>query len=232
MAPAEYRVASLSRVTDLRLKEAPMVATEKPLFDLTAADLMTPMAITLDEAQPLREAAEALLRAGIHGAPVVNALGECTGVLSVTDLARWAARGAGPSSPRPQACSHQEAHRAVRGGETALCTRPAGACSFQAPTVLAGGRVAQACRKPPGTYSEWQSVELDALPAEDVRHYMTSDPIAVGPEAPIGEVARVMLDTGIQRVVVLGPGRRPAGVVSTTDLVAALVSGDGETVID
>ena len=46
-------------------------------------------------------------------------------------------------------------------------------------------------REPPGAYSEWQSVELDALPAEDVRHYMTSDPIAVGPEAPIGEVARI-----------------------------------------
>ena len=205
-----------------------MVATEKSLFDLTAADLMTPVAVTLRDYTPLREAAETLFRAGVHGAPVVNALGECTGVLSVTDLARWASRRTSPPPTRPQTCMYQETYREVRGVETQLCNLPAGACSFQAPKKLADGTVAQACREPHCVCTEWQTVEMETLPAEDVRHYMTSGPVTVEPEATIGEVGKAMLDAGVQRVIVLGPDRRPAGVVSTTDLVAALVGGKGD----
>jgi CBS domain-containing protein len=205
-----------------------MVATDKSLFNLTAADLMTPVAVTLCDFTPLREAAETLFRAGVHGAPVTNALGECTGVLSVTDLARWAARRPGPPPVRPRTCEHQETYREVRGVETQLCTMPAGACSFQGTKVLADGRVAQTCREPNCVCAEWQMVEMEALPAEDVRHYMTSGPVTVEPEATIGEVGKAMLDAGVQRVIVLGTDRRPVGVVSTTDLVAALVAGDGD----
>src|SRR6478609_1943297 len=106
-----------------------MVATQHSLFQLTAADLMSPATVTFREYTPLRQAAEELFRAGVHGAPVVNGLGECIGVLSVSDLARWAARRTSPPSTRPQTCSFQETHRAVRGEETTLCTLPAGACS-------------------------------------------------------------------------------------------------------
>jgi CBS domain-containing protein len=94
--------------------------------------------------------------------------------------------------------------------------------------VLADGTVAQACREPHCVCTEWQAVEMETLPAEDVRHYMTSGPVTVAPEATICEVAKAMLDAGVQRVIVLDPDRRPVGVVSTTDLIAALVAGDGD----
>ena len=82
-----------------------MIATRKHLLELTAADLGTKLVVTLPEAMALREAAQELLRAGVHGAPVVDADGRCTGVLSVTDLARWAVRRTGGTAGRPRTCS-------------------------------------------------------------------------------------------------------------------------------
>jgi hypothetical protein len=154
-----------------------MVATEPSLFQLTAADLMTPVAVSFREHTPLRQAAEELFRAGVHGAPVVDGLGECIGVFSVPNLALWAAHRAGPASTRPQSCSHQQTRREIHAKETTLCTMPARSCSFQAPTPLPGGQVVQVCREPHCVCAEWQVVEIEALPAEAVRNYMTSGPV-------------------------------------------------------
>jgi CBS domain-containing protein len=203
-----------------------MVATEQSLFQLTAADLMTPVAVAFREHTPLRQAAEELFRAGVHGAPVVNGLGECVGVLSVSDLARWAARRTSPPSTRPQTCSFQEPHRAVRGEETILCSLPAGGCSFQASKTLPGGRVAQVCLELHCVCAEWQVVEMEALPAEDVRNYMTAGPVTADPSTSITALARAMIDACVQRVIVADPDRRPVGVVSATDLVAALAGAE------
>jgi CBS domain-containing protein len=70
-------------------------------------------------------------------------------------------------------------------------------------------------------------VEMESLPAEDVRHYMTAEPVTVEPTAPIREVARRMLDLRVGRVVVTDSAGGPLGVVSATDLVAA-IAGDDE----
>jgi len=58
----------------------------KPLFDLTAGDLMCRNLVTVREGMPLRDAAHLLIRASVHGVPVVDAAGRCVGVLSMTDL--------------------------------------------------------------------------------------------------------------------------------------------------
>jgi CBS-domain-containing membrane protein len=72
--------------------------------------------------------------------------------------------------------------------------------------------------------SDWEVVEheWDTLPAESVSWYMTPDPVLVPPETPLGELARMMVDAHIHRVVVAGADRRPTGIVSSTDLLAAL----------
>ena len=71
-------------------------------------------------------------------------------------------------------------------------------------------------------YQPWQMVEMDDLPVDEVERYMTTDLVAVEPHLSIVAVARRMLDAHIHRVVVLDPAGCPAGMVTTTDVLAAV----------
>jgi CBS domain-containing protein len=196
-----------------------MVSSTKSLFALTAGDLMSQGVVTVPEGMPLREAARRLAQSSVHGVPVVDGEGRCVGVLSVTDLARWAVDLA---SPHPQArdCTFQERRREASGRETVLCTLLAGTCLSQRPQRRPDGKVETVCVQPQGVCADWQIVE-EALPTEDVRHYMTADPVTVDEGTPIRTLARRMLDAAVHRVIVVDQ-QRPVGVVSGTDLLAAL----------
>ena len=50
---------------------------------------------------------------------------------------------------------------------------------------------------------------------------MTTDIVSVEPQTPLAEVARRMVDAHIHRVFVLDQGR-PVGVITSTDILAAL----------
>jgi CBS domain-containing protein len=80
----------------------------------------------------------------------------------------------------------------------------------------------------PGTSvcSAWQIVDTESLPVDAVCHYMTRDPVTVTPGTQLGELARMMLDAHIHRVMVLDRDDRPVGVISTTDILAAVVRAD------
>jgi CBS domain-containing protein len=173
-----------------------MVATDKPLFDLAAADLMAPLTVTLQEHQSLREAAQELVRAKVHGAPVVDSQGRCVGVLSVTDLAHWAVRSTDSGDKaRTSAVSD---HGGASAGD-------------------------------PEVFGEWQMVDLESLPVDNVRQFMTPGTVTVGLPARVGELARAMTRAGVHRVIVVNPADRPVGIVSATDLIAALAAaGDGQ----
>lgn len=86
----------------------------------------------------------------------------------------------------------------------------------------------RAARKAPAipgcVCSDWEVVEHDweTLPAESVSWYMTADPVLVSPETRVGELARMMVDAHLHRLIVAGADRRPAGIVSSTDVLAAL----------
>src|SRR5262249_44023192 len=86
-----------------------------------------------------------------------------------------------------------------------------------------GGRAEQVrCATPECVCSDWQVMEVEYLPKDEVRWYMSDSPITVKSCTPIGVLARTMLDAHIHRVVVVDPERRPVGVVSVTDVVAAV----------
>jgi CBS domain-containing protein len=70
-------------------------------------------------------------------------------------------------------------------------------------------------------------VEPEALPAEEVGHCMTADPVTAPQDQPIRTLARRMLDASVHRVIVVDGDRRPVGVVSGTDLLAALAYAEG-----
>jgi len=61
-------------------------------------------------------------------------------------------------------------------------------------------------------------------PGLRVRHLMTSPALTIAAEADVAEAARRMEHERVHRLVVVGPnGTTPIGIVSTTDLVHAMV---------
>jgi CBS domain-containing protein len=60
-----------------------------------------------------------------------------------------------------------------------------------------------------------------------VREHMTPDPVTAGPHTPIVMLARMMIDAHIHRIIVTDGEGRPIGVVSSTDVLAALVYKGG-----
>src|SRR5437763_1277630 len=123
-----------------------MKRIKKSFLELTADDLMSRPVLAIREDMPLPDAARLLSRAQVSGAPVIDAIGRCIGVLSASDFMRWAERG-GHADP-------------------VHCTAPA------------------TC--------DWEMIELEFLPKDEVRWHMTADPVTVARTAPIVDVARTM----------------------------------------
>ena len=73
--------------------------------------------------------------------------------------------------------------------------------------------------------SDWQMLALDDVPEDEVQQYMTTDLVSAEPDARLGQLARWMLDAHIHRVVILD-GRRPVGMVTTSDILAAVAQAD------
>jgi len=158
-----------------------MIPETKPLFSLTAVDLMSASLVMVPEEMSLQGAAHLLAQAAVTGAPVVNSEGRCVGLLSATDFLHWMDR---------------DHHARV------------------------------ACAASPAFSASWQMVEPDALPDQAVSDYMTRDPITVCDTATIGELARKMVDVHIHRVIVVDNCGKPIGIVSSTDVLAAVVQAD------
>jgi len=74
--------------------------------------------------------------------------------------------------------------------------------------------------------SDWEVTELESLPEDDVSRYMTSDVVTTSPNTRIGDLARTMLDAHIHRLIVTDPWGRPVGIVSSTDVLAAVAAED------
>lgn len=157
-----------------------MRVVNKPLFRLTAADLMSREVLALPRVLPIQDAVRALSRSRVGEAPVVDERGQCVGIFSVSDCSR---------------------------------------------RVQSGNRIARTPPPVPGCVcSEWEVVEpdWDAFPADAVSQYMTPDPVMVQPAIPLGELAQMMVDAHIHRLIVAKDDRRPIGIVSNTDVLAAV----------
>jgi CBS domain-containing protein len=74
--------------------------------------------------------------------------------------------------------------------------------------------------------SDWQVFEAEEEGAEKVGAYMTVDPVTTKPTTRMSDLARMMLDAHIHRVIVVDEQNRPVGVVSSTDILAAVVAED------
>ncbi len=201
-------------------------AVSTPFLALTAEDLMTRDVVQLSEKMPLRAAAQLLLRHHISGAPVVNAEGKCVGVLSAVDFLRLAEKRddvTKPAAPaQPMSCSFVKRQSNVSGRDVYLCSLPPGVCSVQVKKRDSEGREQVVCSEPHCVFADWQVVELEQLPADEVRNFMTADPVIVKPGTPIGALARLIIDAHIHRVIVADAAEKPIGIVTSTDILAAV----------
>lgn len=76
------------------------------------------------------------------------------------------------------------------------------------------------------TCEPWQILDADELPEEAVGRFMTADPVTVDPQVGIGKLAHMMLDAHIHRVIVVDHDHRPIGIVSATDILAAVARAE------
>ena len=65
-------------------------------------------------------------------------------------------------------------------------------------------------------------IDITEYPDSEVRRYMTAQPVTVAPAAPVGELAQKMVDAHIHRVLVVVDRNRPQGIVTSTDVLAAV----------
>jgi CBS domain-containing protein len=71
-------------------------------------------------------------------------------------------------------------------------------------------------------HSAWQMLDIESIHDGEVARFMTVDPVTVPPNTPIGDLARFMVDAHIHRLVVVDDENRPQGIVSSTDILAAV----------
>jgi CBS-domain-containing membrane protein len=85
-----------------------------------------------------------------------------------------------------------------------------------------GGQPARPAAAPRCFCSDWQVIDPEGLPPDPVSGYMTANPVTATPDTPVGALARRMLDAHVHRLIIVGPAGQPVGIVSTTDVLAAV----------
>jgi CBS domain-containing protein len=70
--------------------------------------------------------------------------------------------------------------------------------------------------------ADWEVIEVQDVPQEEVGRYMTPDPVTAATSTPIRDLARMMLDARIHRIVIVDEAGKPVGIVSSMDLLAAV----------
>jgi CBS domain-containing protein len=73
-------------------------------------------------------------------------------------------------------------------------------------------------------HSAWQVIAPEEHLDDEVQQFMTPDPVMVRPATPLPELAQMMVDAHIHRIIVVDADNRPVGVVSSTDILAAVAT--------
>jgi CBS domain-containing protein len=82
-----------------------------------------------------------------------------------------------------------------------------------------------ACGRPaesPAVCSDWQIIDWKGLPTDAVSSCMSAELVTATPYTRIADLARGMNDAHVHRIVVVDENDRPVGIVSSTDILAAV----------
>lgn len=187
--------------------------------DRTVAALMNSDFFMLPARMTLREASVRMRHRHAEDAVVVDATGAWVGVLPAAALAGVTGSNPSPRAALPRACSHQSRGHAPGGGDVVLCDLPAGACPLQ---QAQPGLSSLRCIEPHSVPCDWQVVEVEPLPEEEVARAMTTDGLTVPGSMGIAELQQAMTRANAARAIVLDDENRPIGFVTTSILAAAL----------
>jgi CBS domain-containing protein len=77
-----------------------------------------------------------------------------------------------------------------------------------------------------------EMIDIEDSPDNEIRHYMTAQPVTVAPAAPIGELAQKMVEAHIHRVLVVVDQSRPQGIVTSTDILAAVSRAADQAILE
>ena len=176
---------------------------------LRLEDIMTQDLVTVSPDLPLRSAMELLTSRHISGAPVVSR-GKVIGVVSLTDLAEFAAATPGVPTSSPDAPEWGE----IEGPLDWLEGDEPAALYFAEMWDDAGADVVE-------RMANTASAEWNALEEHTVGEAMTRKVLALAPETAVEQAAEVMRRAGIHRVLVIGDGEL-RGVVTTKDIANAV----------
>jgi CBS domain-containing protein len=174
---------------------------------------MTRQVVTLGADYSLRDAAMVLRAATVSGAPVVDGEGRPVGMLSATDIVRYT----------QQTSARSEAEQRPSGGEE----------EGTGSAVVQPDRPAPPDNGQPGAETDWDLLqaagfEVDQLPVSNVQEYMSRQVISVTEDATLLGVARILCQHHIHRVLVVDSEDRIKGIISSLDLLAAMVNAAEE----
>jgi CBS domain-containing membrane protein len=158
-----------------------MNAITQRLLHLRAKDIMSREVVVVSANSTMSEAADVLSEHQISGAPVVDELGHCVGVLSGTDYVHRKA-------------SHLEPDT----GHILAMHTSAGGCQIE-----------------------------DVL-HDLVRRHMTPAVQTIDQNTSLLQVSRCMCAEHLHRLIVIDDNSVPVGVVTSLDLVAAIVNATDE----
>lgn len=172
-------------------------------------DIMTVDVRTVSPETTLREVTELLFAEHVSGAPVVA--GErLVGVVSTTDILDFVSSEPGVPTARPDMVEWGEDPATEAWEEGA---EPPGAF-FADLWSDAGADVRERMEATEGP--EW-----DVLDEHTVGEVMSRTVVSLDPATEVREAAKLMLQAGVHRIIVLEDGRL-VGLVSTTDVVKAV----------
>jgi CBS-domain-containing membrane protein len=197
------------------------------LLRLTAGELMNREVKTLSADMTLKEAAQELSRLGLRGMPVVEQNRRVVGMLSLADLVRWVAQRNQQSAGKLQACAFQQVERHPGGKEEIRCLLPVGSCPFQRQYLRTDGQQVLLCGDPAAFPTDWQIIEGENRPLR-VRDVMTTVVRTVSPETTVPQLARLMLEEGVHRLLITDESGLLLGIVSADDLLQVLAHIDDE----
>jgi CBS domain-containing protein len=160
---------------------------------ITAADVMNPNVLMVQEDMTVGELASFLVESEISGAPVVDPTGRLVGVVSVTDLARSVAQG---TSAADIAGDRPHPDFFVREWDDTLRSDKIEELRFDE--------------------------RFEEKTEMRVRDIMTPAIYSVDAETTIPEVAETLINSHIHRLLVTS-GERVVGIVTSSDLLGLLV---------
>jgi len=199
-----------------------MIAPGKTFLEQTAADLMSQKLIVLHQDTSMQEAARILRQELISGAPVVDEEGRCVGVLSATDFLRltWPGKDMISTTTTQGNCQFLRKIEQADGSIRTSCTLPLGACLLQEPPSSPDTQ--PLCSLSNSALVDWQMFDFKELPSTNIGQIMTADPVTVSLDTSIRELARMMINAHIHRIIVVNELGHPLGVVSSTDILGAV----------